>query len=82
MALENQRYSKHSCVTSEYRNRGIGKRLEEKICAITHDMGHQNIYCFTSDRNIIPWYEKHGWQVMDTEQLHGHGVTVMQKRLI
>lgn len=68
-------------VVPEYRNRGIGRQLEERICTIARTMEYANIYCFTSDKNIMPWYKKHGWRVKGTDQLHNHEVIVMQKSL-
>lgn len=68
-------------VIPEYRNKGIGTLLEEKICAKALAMGYKKIYCYTSDKSVIPWYEKLQWRKKCTEWLHNHEVTVMEKDL-
>ncbi len=68
-------------VIPKYRGQGIGSLLKEKICAKAGEMGYKKIYCFTSDKAVISWYEKHNWHMKSTERLHNHNVTVMEKDL-
>ncbi len=68
-------------VEPAYRKRGIGALLEQKICAIAQGLGYTHIYCFTSDKAVIPWYEKQGWQIREKSQVHNHEVTVLEKKL-
>lgn len=69
-------------VTPEQRSKGIGTLLEETICTKALDMGYKKIYCYTSDKTVIPWYEKLNWKKNSTQWLHNHEVTVMEKNLI
>ena len=69
-------------VVPVYRKQGIGGMLEKKICAVTAKMGYKSIYCFSSDPEIISWYEAHNWKVREANWLHDHEVTVMEKSLI
>ncbi len=68
-------------VTPDYRNQKIGTLLEETICEKARSMGFKKIYLFTSDVNVIPWYEKHNWEVLSKEWLINHEVTTMEKDL-
>lgn len=69
-------------VTPEQRGKGIGTLLEETICTKAKGMGYEKIYCYTSDKTVIPWYEKLHWKKKSTQWLHNHEVTVMEKDLI
>ena len=69
-------------VIPEYRNQGIGTLLEEKICQKAKEMSYTKMYCYTSDKTVIPWYEKHNWHVRSTEWLKNHYVTVLEKDLL
>lgn len=69
-------------VIPEYRNQGIGSLLEEKICEKAKELGYKKIYCYTSDKYNIAWYEKYGWKVRSVEWFRDHEVTVMEKQLL
>lgn len=64
-----------------HRNQGIGKKLERAVCKKAKNLGYGQIYCFTSDTAVIPWYEKQQWKIRSTEILHNHTVTVLEKKL-
>ncbi len=68
-------------VHPDYRSRGIGTLLEKAICTKASSMGDKTIYCFSSDKSIIPWYQQHGWSVKSTEWLRNHYVTAMEKNM-
>ncbi len=69
-------------VDPAYRKQGIGKLLERKISEIADSMGYENLYCFTSDEQVISWYLSQGWQVRQKSWIHDHEVTVLEKLLI
>ena len=64
------------------RNKGVGQLLEEATCQKASNLGFSQIYCFTSDSLIIPWYQKRNWQIMCTEQIHKHSATILVKKLV
>lgn len=68
-------------VEPEYRNRGIGALLEEKIGDVAREFGYQKIYCFTSDKTVVPWYEKHGWLIREGGIMRDHEVVITEKIL-
>lgn len=68
-------------VTPANRNRGIGALLEKKICGRAKELGYTDVYCFTSDEAVIPWYEKQGWHIREKSRLRDHEVTVLEKML-
>lgn len=65
-----------------FRGQGVGTLLEKDICQKARDMGYQKIYCFTSDKTVIPWYVKHGWQYRELSWIHDHEITVLEKDLL
>lgn len=66
-------------VTPEYRSQRIGKVLDQAICNKAKSMGFNNIYCFTSDPSLIPWYQENGWTIRCSSKMHDHAVTVLEK---
>lgn len=47
-------------VLPEYRNRGIGRRLQEHLVSYAKELGYENIYLYTDIEN---YYEKNGWKL-------------------
>jgi len=68
-------------VEPEYSKQGIGTMLEKATCDKARSMGYKMIYLFTSEANLVPWYEKLNWKVRCVAEIHNHQVTVMEKKL-
>lgn len=49
-------------VIPNYRNKGIGKRLQSYLLSYTKDLGYKEIYLYTDLEN---YYEKTGWEYID-----------------
>ena len=64
-------------VEPPYRNRGIGGMLLSAIFKEAEKFNVKELYLFTSDITIVPWYIKHGWKVVNTLPYQNHMVTVM-----
>lgn len=68
-------------VIPEYRGRGVGSMLEKRICEKALEMVYTKMYCYTSDKTVIPWYQKLNWTIKSVEWLRNHYVTVLEKDL-
>jgi RimJ/RimL family protein N-acetyltransferase len=69
-------------VQENYRNRGIGGLLESSICQLAINMKYTDIYCYTSDKSVISWYENHNWKQFATDYVHDNvEVTILKKKL-
>jgi GNAT superfamily N-acetyltransferase len=64
-------------VGEEYRHRGIGKLLVEKVTEIARNLGLREIYLHTGWNE--EWYVKFGWQVVDRISTLGHEAVIMRK---
>lgn len=45
-------------VNKNYRNKGIGKKLQDYVLAYCKEKGYQEIYLYT---DLVDYYEKNGW---------------------
>lgn len=53
-------------VKEEYRNMGIGKKLQQKCIEETTKMNYKNLYLITEHEN---YYEKMGWEFLENAPL-------------
>ena len=58
------------------RNRGIGSRLVLHVMTEAKKASIKKLYLYTPDKK--EFYLKLNWTIMNTEEYHGHQVTVMQ----
>lgn len=49
-------------VLPEYRNKGIGKKLQNKLIDYAKELGYEKLYLYT---DIEGYYEKNGWEFLD-----------------
>ncbi|MCZ6628428.1 MAG: GNAT family N-acetyltransferase [SAR324 cluster bacterium] len=63
-------------VLSAYRGRGIGGNLIKGAMAEAARLGVETLYLFTEDR--AGFYEKLGWEAINSFLYHGQQVTLMQ----
>ena len=68
-------------VVEQYRNKGVGTFLEKQICSIARKMQYKHIYCYTSDPQVIPWYQKQSWRIKEYAWHNDHQVTILEKDL-
>jgi GNAT superfamily N-acetyltransferase len=66
-------------VHPEYRQQGIATRLILEIEETARQLGFDQLYLFTEDRDSF--YKKLGWRELFREIYYGESVTVMQKHL-
>jgi predicted N-acetyltransferase YhbS len=64
-------------VIPSYKDQGVGTQLMQAIHAKAAELGFKKIYLFTSESEMISWYEKLGWQQFATDTFHGKPVTLM-----
>jgi N-acetylglutamate synthase-like GNAT family acetyltransferase len=64
-------------VTPEYRRRGIGDALCQRIEAEATRLGQSELSLFTEDRE--QFYAKRGWEVTQRPRYRGRDVVVMRK---
>lgn len=50
-------------VNKEYRNRGIGQKLQGHVLAYAKTMGYHEIFLYT---DLVNYYERSGWEKIDT----------------
>jgi GNAT superfamily N-acetyltransferase len=67
-------------VLPEFRAQGVGAKLVEAVEDEARARGFDKIYLHTTDR--AAFYEKRGWQVLDTVHYWSQNHTVMSKNLI
>lgn len=67
-------------VKPDSREMGIGAALVEKIMAYAGELGFDELFLFTPDRE--QFYENIGWQSLATETYHDRPVTVMKVALV
>jgi GNAT superfamily N-acetyltransferase len=60
----------------EHRSLGIASALIHRIIQRAHDLGHANLYLYTSDQQ--EWYAKKGWIPARETELNGIAHTVMR----
>ena len=66
-------------VDPEYRGKGLGSALVERIVKEANESKVKELYLYTTDRESL--YSRLGWQVLNREEFHGEGVVVMKLRL-
>ena len=64
-------------VCEEYRHRGIGRLLVERVVDIAGNLGLGEIYLHTGWN--VEWYVKFGWRVVDRISTPGHETVIMRK---
>ena len=55
-------------VAPDYRGRGVGRSLQQKCIETARECGYEKLYLYTEHEN---YYEKTGWEFMETAPLHG-----------
>lgn len=63
-------------VHADYRKRGIGALLVNKVVAVAKTLGHSPLYLFTPDQ--AHFYENLGWQFIAQESYRGGNATLMK----
>ncbi|MBW1710279.1 MAG: GNAT family N-acetyltransferase [Deltaproteobacteria bacterium] len=63
------------CVAPEYRKKGVGSALVEKIVEKAKKLGIKTLYLFTWDREKM--YARLGWSVFERTEYHGEQVVIM-----
>lgn len=63
-------------VHADYRNRGIGARLVNKVVAVAKALGYSPLYLFTPDQTRF--YQGLGWQFIALESYRGGEATLMK----
>lgn len=66
-------------VIPEYRNQGIGSALVHHVMQQAQQSSIDKLYLYTPDREAF--YHKLGWRRIDTENYHGHEVSIMEADL-
>ena len=64
-------------VRTEYRRRGVGTVLMNRLDAEAYCLGVHKLYLFTPDMQVF--YSGLGWRSMGTEMYRGNEVTIMEK---
>jgi GNAT superfamily N-acetyltransferase len=67
-------------VLPDYRRRGIGTQLVERVAAETVALGYPRLYLYTMDQTHF--YEALGWRLSHMRRLRGHDMSVMARDLI
>jgi len=49
-------------VMSEYRNSGIGSKLQDYVTTYAKELGYEKLYLYSDIEN---YYEKNGWELID-----------------
>lgn len=65
------------CVDSSFQGRGIGRRLVEATKAKAFALQFKNLYLFTFDKKLPPYYEKLGFKIMGYDRYRNLPITVM-----
>lgn len=66
------------CVTTAYKNLGIGTMLVSAAKNKARELGFYKLYLFTPDPLIPGFYIRTGWQKIGVDIYNGHTVTVME----
>jgi len=66
-------------VKPKFRNCGVATRLIQRVEAGASDIGFSTLYLYTDKQSN--YYAKRGWNILDSCQYRGIGVTVMSKSL-
>ena len=67
-------------VRPEYRRRGTGAQLVERVATEASKLGYPRLYLYTMDQMRL--YAKLGWQTSHERHYRGHHMTVMARDLI
>jgi GNAT superfamily N-acetyltransferase len=62
----------------EYRGKGYGSMLCEKIESMVHDLGFNEMWLFTDSAESL--YQRLGWQVMERIVLKNRNIVIMKKQ--
>lgn len=65
-------------VKNEYRNKGIGSMLMQAVYKKAIELGKNELFLFSSDHSVIPWYLKQNWVVTNELPFQGHTVVIMR----
>ncbi len=65
-------------VDKAYQGRGIGRKLMETVKACAKKMGFNTLYLLTFDATLPQYYQRCGWETIDTDMLNSRPVTVMR----
>ena len=66
-------------VKDEFRNKGVGKKLQEKCIEVARNLGYKNLYLITDHNN---YYEKMGWRFLEFAPLNeGRKTRIYQYKL-
>jgi N-acetylglutamate synthase-like GNAT family acetyltransferase len=66
-------------VIPDYRNQGIGSALVRHVMQQAQQSNIDKLYLYTPDREAF--YQKLGWRRINTENYHGHEVSIMEADL-
>ena len=64
-------------VHPDWRNKGIGSRLLDRIEAYSREMGLADIYLYTHDKQAF--YRRRGWQLRGKATVEGQHVSILSK---
>lgn len=62
-------------VASEYRRRGVGEALVQRVVKESMSLGHEMLYLFTEEREAF--YAKRGWRRLEWTEYCNHPVVIM-----
>lgn len=68
-------------VSSEYQQRGIGKKLVRFAMEVVQRMGFDTLYLFTFEKTLVEYYAKLGWCVIGEAVYQKWPVTIMKVTL-
>lgn len=68
-------------IDRKYQKQGIGKMLLDEVIKKAKQLNFKKWYLFTFDPSIPLYYEKFGWQKIDTDTFNSHPVTLMEVTL-
>ena len=68
-------------VLPEYRNKGVGSMLIHTIYTEAIKRGQSELYLFSSDTSVLPWYQRRDWRIISLLPFQNHTATVMKKDL-
>ena len=65
-------------VLPEFRSKGIGKLLMQKLEVLARDFGYKTLFLFTSVPNMHLWYQGIGWQLIAKDIYQKLPIVIMQ----
>lgn len=65
------------CVKPSHQNRSIGTALVNATKQMASSMGFLSLYLFTFDKNLVPYYERRGFTLLDYDRHRDLPVVVM-----